>query len=112
MKAGRRKSAPVRDRDLSSPPPSGGAALGGGSAVIEAPLTRYFPLLYAFAAELSSCCWILEMLDGFWRNFWKIPHSPRPVVAPNEGGWLSDMSNATDVAPASGASVAAVIGSG
>src|SRR3954464_10491940 len=112
MKAGRRKRAPARERALPPPPGSGGAARGGGSAVIEAPLKPYFPLLYAAAAELSSCCWMLEMLDGFWRNFWKIPHSPWPVVAPNEAGWLSDMSNATWVAPASGASVAFVIGSG
>jgi hypothetical protein len=49
---------------------------------------------------------------GFWRNFWKIPHSPWPVVEPNDAGCSSDMSNTTDFAVPSGASVALVIASG
>jgi len=91
---------------------SGGAALGSGSTAIGRLLKPYFPLLYAFAAEVSSCCWMLEISVGCWRNVWKMPHSPWPVVAPKDAGWLSDMSNATAVAPASGAAVAFVIGSG
>src|SRR2546426_506978 len=38
------------------------------------------------------------MFCGFLRKVWKIPHSPCPVVAPNDGGCWSDMSNTTDFA--------------
>src|SRR5262249_30425888 len=53
-----------------------------------------------------------EMFFGFFRNVWKMPHSPWPVVAPNEAGCSSDMSNTTDFAVLIGISVARVIGSG
>ena len=49
---------------------------------------------------------------GFFRNCWKMPHSPWPVVDPNEAGCWSDMSNTTDFADPIGASVARVIASG
>src|SRR5689334_22644098 len=52
------------------------------------------------------------MSFGFWRNFWNSPHSPCPAVAPNAGGWLSDMSKTTDFAVSNGDSIALVIGSG
>src|SRR3954470_19873352 len=35
------------------------------------------------------------MFFGCRRNFWKMPHSPWPVVAPNDAGCKSDMSNTT-----------------
>src|SRR5689334_23937053 len=49
---------------------------------------------------------------GFFRNCWKIPHSPWPVVAPKDAGCSSDMSKTTDFALPIGASVARVIASG
>jgi hypothetical protein len=55
---------------------------------------------------------MLLMLLGFCRNFWKIPHSPWPVVEPNAAGCSSDMSNTAALAFVSGASVLRVIASG
>ena len=37
-------------------------------------------------------------LLGFFRNVWKSPHSPWPVVEPNDAGCSSDMSKTTDFA--------------
>ena len=69
-------------------------------------------MVYAFAAAASSFAAIPVTSFGFWRNCWKRPHSPWPAVAPNEAGWLSDMSNTIDFALCTGTAVARVIGSG
>src|SRR5205085_3535688 len=110
--AGARNSPPVKD--LRQPPPedTGGAATRGGSAVMGPEAASCFPYLYAALAAASSWCWMVLMLFGFSRNFWKMPHSPWPVVEPNAAGWLSDMSNTAAFAFASGDSVRRVIASG
>src|SRR5256885_7889569 len=112
--AGARKSAPVAYRaSVSGPAEGGGAAWTGGSAVIPLRCSLgYLPFLYAAAAADSSCVWMPDTSFGLSRNFWNSPQRPWPVVAPNDGGCSSDMSNTTDFAVSSGASVERVIASG
>ncbi len=52
------------------------------------------------------------MFVGFCRKLWKSPHSPWPVVAPNEAGCWSDMSKTTFFAAAIADAVARVVASG
>ena len=73
---------------------------------------RYFPFLYAATAADSSFFWMPLTSDGFCRKFWKSPHSPCPVVPPNEAGCSSDMSNTTAFALATAAWFALSIASG
>src|SRR5437879_11752566 len=92
-RAGARKSAPTRYLpSLPGSPEGSGAAATGGSAVIPpaliAPLTC--PYLYAAAAAASSLLWMPATSDGFFRQSWKRPHSPWPVVAPNGRRWWVD----------------------
>src|SRR5437870_2218836 len=110
--AGARKTAPVTYLpSLPGSPAGGGAATTGGSAVIPPALTRYFPFLYDAVAAASSFFAIPSASLGVFRKSWKRPHSPWPVVPPNDGGCSSDMADTSALAARVADAVARVIGS-